>query len=194
MPQHRRRAPAWAPAEGAAVGSVALGDDCPVRVLHPEALARARATLRPYLTYADLAETFRALGDASRAKILHALLTEELCVCDLAALLGITESAVSQHLRVLRSLRIVRNRKAGRAVYYSLEDACIRALLTIALTHLDDPAAAAPVDVAPAAAPPRRRRGAGHPHRPVATEPAGSVASPGQARPAAKVSALRVAP
>jgi ArsR family transcriptional regulator, lead/cadmium/zinc/bismuth-responsive transcriptional repressor len=123
---------------------VPAGEDCPVRVLHPEAIARARGALRADEQYADLAETFRALGDASRAKILHALLTQELCVCDLAALAGITESAVSQHLRVLRSLRIVRNRKAGRVVYYSLEDACIRALLTIALTHLDDP-----VDVAP---------------------------------------------
>jgi DNA-binding transcriptional ArsR family regulator len=117
------------------------GDRCPVRVLHPEAMARAEATLRPDEDYADLAETFRALGDASRAKILHALLSGELCVCDLAALIGISESAVSQHLRVLRSLRIVRNRKAGRVVYYSLEDACMRALLRVALTHLDDPAA-----------------------------------------------------
>ena len=118
------------------------GERCPVRVLHPEAMARAQAALRPDVDYGELAETFRALGDANRAKILHALLTEELCVCDLAAMIGITESAVSQHLRVLRGLRIVRNRKAGRVVYYSLEDACIRALLTIALTHIDDPLAA----------------------------------------------------
>lgn len=113
---------------------------CPVRVLHPEAIGRAQATLRADADYADLAETFRALGDASRAKILHALQSGELCVCDLAALIGISESAISQHLRVLRSLRIVRHRKVGRVVYYSLEDACIRALLSIALTHLDDPA------------------------------------------------------
>src|SRR5262245_16072094 len=117
------------------------GDDCPVRVVHPEAIARARTALRPDEDYADVAETFRALGDASRAKILHALLAEELCVCDLAALIGVTESAVSQHLRVLRALRVVRPRKAGRVVYYRLEAACIRALLTVALTHLDDPAA-----------------------------------------------------
>lgn len=116
------------------------GDRCPVRVIHPEAMERAQAALRPDEDYAELAETFRALGDASRSKILHALLTEELCVCDLAALIGISESAVSQHLRVLRSLRIVRNRKVGRVVYYSLEDACIRALLAVALTHIDDPA------------------------------------------------------
>jgi ArsR family transcriptional regulator, lead/cadmium/zinc/bismuth-responsive transcriptional repressor len=142
------------------------GDDvCPVRVLHPEALARARATMRPDETYGDLAETFRALGDASRARILHALLGEELCVCDLAALVGSSESAVSQHLRVLRGLRIVRSRKAGRVVYYALADACIRALLTIALTHLDDPrgegegASLGQAQEAP------RRRGLAHVHR-----------------------------
>jgi DNA-binding transcriptional ArsR family regulator len=109
--------------------------------LHPEAIERAQATLRAEDDYGVLAETFRALGDPTRAKILHALLSGELCVCDLAALARISESAVSQHLRVLRSLRVVRNRKAGRVVYYSLEDACIRALLSVALTHLDDPAA-----------------------------------------------------
>jgi ArsR family transcriptional regulator, lead/cadmium/zinc/bismuth-responsive transcriptional repressor len=128
------------PRGGSRAANAGGGDDvCPVRVLHPEALARAQATMRPDETYGDLAETFRALGDASRARILHALLGEELCVCDLAALVGSSESAVSQHLRVLRGLRIVRSRKAGRVVYYALEDACIRALLTIALTHLDDP-------------------------------------------------------
>jgi DNA-binding transcriptional ArsR family regulator len=124
---------------GRQTSGTAVGESCAVRMVHPDAIARAEASLRPDVDYADLAETFRALGDASRAKILHALLSQELCVCDLAALAGITESAVSQHLRVLRGLRIVRNRKVGRVVYYSLEDACIRALLTIALTHIDDP-------------------------------------------------------
>jgi DNA-binding transcriptional ArsR family regulator len=143
----------------------------PLRGLHPEAIARAQGVQRPDGQYADLAETFRALGDASRARILHALLAEELCVGDLAALAGLTESAVSQHLRVLRARRIVRPRKAGRAVYYRLEDACIRALLTIALAHLDDqgpaaapgapaagPAAAPPAPPAPARPPRRGRR------------------------------------
>lgn len=115
------------------------GNHDTARGVHPEALARAQADLRPDEDYADLAETFRALGDASRSKILHVLLGGELCVSDMAMLVGISESAVSQHLRVLRALRIVRNRKVGRVVYYSLEDACIRALLSIALTHLDDP-------------------------------------------------------
>jgi ArsR family transcriptional regulator, lead/cadmium/zinc/bismuth-responsive transcriptional repressor len=114
---------------------------CPVRVLHPDALERARASARADEDYAELAEIFRALGDASRARILHCLLEQEMCVCDLSALVGISESAISQHMRVLRGLRLVRNRRAGRVVYYSLEDACIRALLTVAITHLDDPGA-----------------------------------------------------
>ena len=149
------------------------GRDGPaVRVQHPEALARVRSAQRPEGQYAALAETFRALGDASRAAVLHALLTEELCVCDLAALVGVGESAVSQHLRVLRGLRIVRSRKAGRVVYYTLEDACIRALLTIALTHLDD--ADRDQGHGPAPAPPPMRLGhRGRPSR------ASSPAAPG---------------
>lgn len=148
MPPYVRRTAtplgAGRPAGGGSAPVGAVGDDCPVRVLHPEAIAQAQVTLRTDADYADLAETFRALGDASRSKILHALLSGELCVCDLAALIGISESAISQHLRVLRSLRIVRHRKVGRVVYYSLEDACIRALLAIALTHLDDPVGVSP--------------------------------------------------
>jgi DNA-binding transcriptional ArsR family regulator len=135
--------------------------------VHPEAVARARATARADEDYADLAETFRALGDASRAKILHALLSQEMCVCDLSALIGISESAISQHLRVLRGLRLVRNRKAGRVVYYSLEDACIRTLLAVALTHLDDPAG--------------HRRG----------RPDRDAGAPGEERPSAAVIPLR---
>jgi ArsR family transcriptional regulator, lead/cadmium/zinc/bismuth-responsive transcriptional repressor len=162
--QGARRAGAGSGGRPAAVG--AGGDEvCPVRVLHPEALARARATMRPDETYGALAETFRALGDASRARILHALLTEELCVCDLAALAGISESAVSQHLRVLRGLRVVRSRKAGRVVYYALADACIRALLTIALTHLDDPRAEGEGEQSGQVRDLPRRRGLAHVHR-----------------------------
>jgi ArsR family transcriptional regulator, lead/cadmium/zinc/bismuth-responsive transcriptional repressor len=143
----------------------AAGDSCPVRVLHREAISRAQTTLRPDEDYAILAETFRALGDASRAKILHALMSGELCVCDLAALIGISDSAISQHLRILRGLRIVRNRKVGRVVYYSLEDACIRALLAVGLTHVDDPTGGTTPAGDDAVEPGRaRRRAPGHHH------------------------------
>lgn len=174
---------------GPVAGFTSLPEACPVRVLHPEAIGRAQATLRTDADYGDLAETFRALGDASRAKILHALQSGELCVCDLAALIGISESAISQHLRVLRSLRIVRHRKVGRVVYYSLEDACIRAFLTIALTHLDDPAGgpeggqpALEVVTLPAGRPGRPRSRSRAPARGVARDGRGAGYRPVAAR------------
>lgn len=85
-----------------------------------------------------LAATFSALADPSRVRICYSLLAGETCVSDLAAVIGISESAVSQHLRILRNLRWVRNRKDGRMVYYFLEDEHIRSLLELSLTHATD--------------------------------------------------------
>lgn len=110
-------------------------DLCEDRAVHPEAVRLARQGLLPDDAYACLAETFGALADPSRAKIISALRVRELCVCDLAGVVGISESAVSQHLRVLRHLRWVRNRKQGRMVYYSLDDEHVRALLELGLAH-----------------------------------------------------------
>jgi DNA-binding transcriptional ArsR family regulator len=89
-------------------------------------------------TYVDLAEIFRALGDATRAKMVFSLLQQDLCTCDLAELTGISESAVSQHLRVLRSLRLVKSRRAGKQVFHSLDDAHIAILLHVGLSHVRD--------------------------------------------------------
>ena len=86
--------------------------------------------------YTELAETFRALADPSRAKIVYSLLRQELCVCDLAAVVGVSESAVSQHLRVLRTLRLVKSRRDGKVVYYSLDDLHIQVLLAVCLSHI----------------------------------------------------------
>ncbi len=82
-----------------------------------------------------VAEIFAVLADASRAKIIFALSREELCVCDLAGLLGLRVSTVSQHLRLLRTARLVRHRKDGRMVYYRLTDSHILALLEVAMEH-----------------------------------------------------------
>ena len=86
--------------------------------------------------YFELAETFRALADSSRVKIVSSLLQQELCVCDLAAVVGMSESAVSQHLRILRNLRLVKTRREGKLVYYALDDAHVRELLDVSLNHL----------------------------------------------------------
>ncbi len=113
---------------------------CAVRAVDPGRVAQARARLLEDAAYVDLAETFRVLADSTRARIVHVLMEQPLCVCDLAQVVGVSEPAVSQHLRLLRSLRIVRGRREGKAVYYSLEDAHVRALLAMALSHRADPA------------------------------------------------------
>jgi len=116
--------------------------DCVVRVVHPDRVAEARRRLLDDQAYVDLSETFRALGDSTRSKIVHTLMDQPLCVCDLAQVVGVSEPAVSQHLRLLRALRIVRGRRVGKMVYYSLEDDHVRALLAMALGHRDESAGA----------------------------------------------------
>jgi DNA-binding transcriptional ArsR family regulator len=87
--------------------------------------------------FQDLAETFRVLSDPGRVRLISALLgAGELCVCDLAAVTGLSQTACSHNLRLLRSHRLVRYRKQGRNVYYSLDDAHIRLLLDVGLQHV----------------------------------------------------------
>jgi len=111
---------------------------CQGHCVHPDKVADARAGLEPGPTYGRLAELFGALADPTRLKIVHSLLQQELCSCDIAASVGTSASATSQHLRILRSLRLVKSRRLGRLVYYSLDDAHISLLVQVGLTHLDD--------------------------------------------------------
>ena len=111
-------------------------DVCAGRVIHQEKVGSAReAALSPELIE-EVTQTFKALGDSSRLRILWALAREEMCVCDLAALLGITESAVSHQLRLLRTLRLVKNRREGVVLYYRLVDDHVSQLVEIALEHV----------------------------------------------------------
>jgi ArsR family transcriptional regulator, lead/cadmium/zinc/bismuth-responsive transcriptional repressor len=103
-----------------------------------ERVQQGRAALLDDDTYFAVAETFRALADGTRAKIVYSLLQHELCTCDLAAIIGASESVVSQHLRVLRNLRLVKNRRSGKQVFYSLDDLHIRILLSVCLSHVHD--------------------------------------------------------
>lgn len=86
----------------------------------------------------SVAETFSVLGDPSRVRILDALSEGDLCVCDIAAVVGISESAVSHQLRLLRGMRLVRPRRAGRQVYYALDDHHIIELLRQAVKHVEE--------------------------------------------------------
>ena len=85
-----------------------------------------------------MAQLFRALADPTRAKIVHALVHADMTTSGLAALLGMSLPAISQHLRLLRMLRVVRSRRESRLVYYSLDDSHIRFLVTLTLTHLEE--------------------------------------------------------
>lgn len=91
----------------------------------------------------DLAETFKVLGDATRVRILDALARAEVPVCDLAELLGLTQSAVSHQLRLLRSMRLVKSRRDGRHIYYVADDHHIVALFEQGLEHVQERAPAA---------------------------------------------------
>jgi DNA-binding transcriptional ArsR family regulator len=114
-------------------------DKCECRIIHDEKVKEAREKALGDLATDDLCQTFKALGDMSRLKILWALAHQEMCVCDLAALLGITESAVSHQLRLLRTLRLVKNRREGTILYYQLADDHVSQLIRIALDHIQEP-------------------------------------------------------
>lgn len=114
-------------------------DRCDVRHADPARLEARRAALLPADAVLSLAETFNLLGDATRVRILDALSHGELCVCEIAALVGLSESAVSHQLRLLRGLRLVRPRRAGRLAYYSLDDQHIMSLFQQGLRHVQEP-------------------------------------------------------
>lgn len=111
-------------------------DQCDCRVIHREQVEKAKESVLPVEVIDDLCQSFKALADTTRLKILWALEQDEMCVCDLAAFLGITESAVSHQLRLLRTLQLVKNRRHGTVLYYRLADEHISQLVQIALEHI----------------------------------------------------------
>jgi ArsR family transcriptional regulator, lead/cadmium/zinc/bismuth-responsive transcriptional repressor len=119
--------------------------DCSVRIVDRDRVAVVAAAMPAESDVAELADIFGLLADPGRLRVLVALLEGEMCVCDLAAVAGASESAVSHHLRLLRAHRVVHVRRKGRMAYYRLADAHVRMLLDVALTHIGHaPAAAHP--------------------------------------------------
>lgn len=100
---------------------------------------RVRSSLLPQESLDGLSLTFKTLGDPTRIRILHALSAEELCVCDLAAALEMSVSAVSHQLRYLRATRLVRLRREGRRIFYTLDDDHVRSLYAQGLEHIGHP-------------------------------------------------------
>ena len=111
-------------------------DCCDITLIHPEQVRQAQARTVDGLTANRAAELFAALGDPSRVRLVSALLEGELCVCDLAAVLGMTQSAVSHQLRLLRTLHLVTPRRDGRIVYYRLADDHVARLFSQGMEHV----------------------------------------------------------
>lgn len=120
------------------VSAGGAGEVCDEPFVQADILESVRPRLVESRDAAALAATFAVLGDPTRVRLLDALAQRELCVCELAELVASTESAVSHQLRLLRSLRLVRSRRAGRMVYYALDDDHIRALLTQGRRHIEE--------------------------------------------------------
>ena len=118
----------------------AIGSDevCDLVHIDPARVAGLRAALVTSDDVEGLADTFRALGDPTRVRILDVLSHGELCVCDLAAVLGVSQSAVSHQLRLLRGLRLVRSRRDGRMIFYALDDRHIITLFRQTLRHVQE--------------------------------------------------------
>ena len=109
---------------------------CKVRMVHLDRVAKARKEAIPEKDMHRLALIYKVLGEPSRLKIAMALRGGEMCVCDLAALLGISESAVSHQIRRLKDLALVKSRREGQILYYSLDDHKLDELIRVGLDHV----------------------------------------------------------
>lgn len=111
-------------------------DRCDSRIIHEDRIGRARKSALGPTEVEHLSRFFKAFCDPTRLNILRALESGEICVCDIAATLGITESAISHQLRHLRQLNLVANRREGTILYYRLNDEHIESMLRLALEHI----------------------------------------------------------
>ncbi len=115
-----------------------VGDACEIQFVDEKKVRRVRGAMKSPAAVSALAETFKILGDPTRIKIAFALSKEELCVCDIANLLGVSQSAVSHSLRTLRQMKLVKFRKEGKIAYYALDDEHISNLLDIGFRHIEE--------------------------------------------------------
>jgi DNA-binding transcriptional ArsR family regulator len=109
---------------------------CDCDMIHEKIVEDTRGRMQAEGEYLDLASLFKMFGDGTRVKILHALELNEMCVCDLAALLGMTKSAISHQLKALRLSNLVKSRRDGQVIYYSLADDHVKYILDIGFDHI----------------------------------------------------------
>lgn len=106
--------------------------------IHKDLVEKVRRELPGEDTLYDLTELFRIFGDSTRIRILYVLFESEMCVCDIAALLGMTQSAISHQLRVLRSSKLVKFRRDGKTLYYSLADEHVCRIISQGMEHVEE--------------------------------------------------------
>ena len=113
-------------------------ETCEVSVIHEDVLARVKAKMPDEEPVYEVSELFKVFGDSTRVKILYALLESELCVCDIAKLMEVSQSAVSHQLRALKNVRLVKSRREGKTVFYSLADRHIRTIINQGMEHIQE--------------------------------------------------------
>ena len=113
-------------------------DCCQETQTHPSRIETVKKLLPADEVLYDLAELFKIFGDSTRIKLLYALYESELCVCDLADVLGLTQSAVSHQLRLLKSSKLVKFRREGKTVFYSLADDHVVRILSQGMEHIEE--------------------------------------------------------
>jgi ArsR family transcriptional regulator len=111
-------------------------DFCECTVIHEDVIDEVQKRMPDEETMLDLADLFKMFADSTRVKIICALLEAEMCVCDISTLLGMTKSSISHQLRLLRQTKLVKNRRDGKIVYYSLDDEHIKDILDAGLAHV----------------------------------------------------------
>jgi ArsR family transcriptional regulator len=111
---------------------------CDCDVIHQEVVDRVRAATPAYGEFLDLANLYKTFADPTRVRILYALSKEEMCVCDLAVLLGMTKSAISHQLKLLRMTNLVKYERQGQIVYYSLADSHVNDIFEKGLEHIHE--------------------------------------------------------
>lgn len=113
-------------------------ESCNCNVIHDDVIKKVRENMPKEEVLYDLAEFFKVFGDSTRIRIICALFKSEMCVCDLSTLLGVSQSAVSHQLRTLKNARLVRYRRDGKVVYYSLDDEHIKTIFDEGLNHITE--------------------------------------------------------
>lgn len=113
-------------------------DKCDCTIIHEDVINEVRRHMPEEEALMDLADFFKVFGDTTRVSILCALFQSEMCVCDIAALLGMTKSAISHQLRVLKQSKLVKYRRDGKVVYYSLDDDHVKNIFDQGLSHVKE--------------------------------------------------------